>query len=175
VEKNELLKAIEGLVFATGHDGVSVKQLAEVLQLDEKQVFSALRELQERYGDESRGMQIIRVADMYLMTTKPELAPYLEKFHQPSQSSTLSQAALETLAIIAYRQPITRADIEEIRGVKSEKPLQTLTSRGLIQEVGRRDAIGRPILYGTTKRFLEQFGLNRLEDLPPLEELQQKT
>jgi len=173
VEKNELLKAIEGLVFATGHDGVSVKQLAEVLQLDEKQVFSALRELQERYGDESRGMQIIRVADMYLMTTKPELAPYLEKFHQPSQSSTLSQAALETLAIIAYRQPITRADIEEIRGVKSEKPLQTLTSRGLIQEVGRRDAIGRPILYGTTKRFLEQFGLNRLEDLPPLEELQQ--
>lgn len=175
MEKNELLKAIEGLVFATGHDGVSVKQLAEVLQLDEKQVFSALRELQERYGDESRGMQIIRVADMYLMTTKPELAPYLEKFHQPSQSSTLSQAALETLAIIAYRQPITRADIEEIRGVKSEKPLQTLTSRGLIQEVGRRDAIGRPILYGTTKRFLEQFGLNRLEDLPPLEELQQKT
>jgi len=175
VEKNELLKAIEGLVFAAGHDGVSVKQLAEVLQLDEKQVFSALRELQERYGDESRGMQIIRVADMYLMTTKPELSPYLEKFHQPSQSSTLSQAALETLAIIAYRQPITRADIEEIRGVKSEKPLQTLTSRGLIQEVGRRDAIGRPILYGTTKRFLEQFGLNRLEDLPPLEELQQKT
>ncbi len=174
MENHELVKIVEGLVFAAGHDGVSIKQLAETLQTDQQQVSSALHELQKRYSDESCGLQMIQVADAFLMTTKPELAPYLEKFHEPSQSTALSQAALETLAIIAYRQPITRADVEEIRGVKSEKPIQTLLNRGLIQEVGRRDAVGRPILYGTTKRFLDQFGLNRLEDLPPLEQRKQE-
>jgi segregation and condensation protein B len=154
---------------------VTAKQLAELLQVDEASLLRVLHALQERYRDASSGLQIVQAADAFYMTTKPELAPYLEKVRQPSSTASLSQAALETLAIIAYRQPITRIDIEDIRGVKSEKPIQTLLNRGLIQEVGRREGVGRPILYGTTKRFLEQFGLNRLEDLPPLEQLERDT
>jgi len=170
----ELMKIVEGIIFSSGYEGVTIKQLAELVQQDEASIWPIVHALQERYRDDSSALQIVQTADALYMTTKPELAPYLEKIRQPSSTPHLSQAALETLAIIAYRQPITRIDIEEIRGVKSEKPIQTLLSRGLIAEVGRREGIGRPILYGTTKRFLELFGLNRLDDLPPLETLEEE-
>ncbi|MFO7263678.1 MAG: SMC-Scp complex subunit ScpB [Bacillaceae bacterium G1] len=172
MQQQELLKIVEGIIFASGYEGVTVKQLCELLQLDEASVLALCHTLEERYRQEASGLQLVHVADAFYMTTKPELAPYLEKIRSSHTTTSLSQAALETLAIIAYRQPITRIDIEEIRGVKSEKPIQTLLNRGLIEEVGRREGVGRPILYGTTKRFLEQFGLNRLEDLPPLDSFQ---
>src|SRR5690625_5415644 len=108
--------------------------------------------------------------DIYHLTTKPEHSPYYKKFLATPQASRLSQAALETLAIIAYEQPITRIEIEEIRGIKSDHSVQTLLARYLIEEVGRRDTVGRPILFGTSKEFLIYFGLTSLDELPPLPE-----
>lgn len=115
-----------------------------------------------------RGLQIVQIAGNYQLATLPEHAPYFERLAYSPSRSSLSQAALEALSIIAYRQPITRVEIEEIRGVKSERAIHTLVNKDLIEEVGRADAIGRPILYGTTKAFLDYFGLASLDDLPDL-------
>jgi segregation and condensation protein B len=113
---------------------------------------------------------VIQLAGTYQLGTKKENSPYLKKLVESPHTSTLSQAALEALAIIAYKQPITRAEIEEIRGVKTERPLQTLAGKALIKEIGRAEGTGRAILYGTTKEFLDYFGLRSLEELPPLPE-----
>jgi len=117
---------------------------------------------------ENRGIILIQLAGTYQLATKKEHAIYLKRLVETPAQSTLSQAALETLTIIAYKQPITRLEIEEIRGVKADHVLQTLVAKGLVQEVGRADGPGRPILYGTTKEFLDYFGLKGLEELPPL-------
>jgi segregation and condensation protein B len=113
---------------------------------------------------------MIELAGTYQLATKKENAAYLKKLVESPNTNTLSQAALETLAIISYKQPITRIEIEEIRGVKTERPLQTLMSKGLIREVGRQNGAGRAILYGTTKEFLDHFGLKDLKELPPFPE-----
>ena len=171
MEDRKLKAALEGLLFVAGDEGLDVKQLADVLQLDQDVCRDLVDDLAADFKREQRGLQIVEIAGTYQMTTRPELAPYFEALAVSPDNASLSQAAMETLAIIAYKQPITRAEIEEIRGVKCEKPLRTLSSKQLIKEVGRAEGPGRPILYGTTSEFLVHFGLNGTEDLPPIEEL----
>ncbi|MFD2214185.1 MULTISPECIES: SMC-Scp complex subunit ScpB [Metabacillus] len=161
---------VEALLFASGDEGLSLKQLAMVLELEEQEVKDILSELSDSYKQKNRGIELVEVAGHYQLTTKKEHATYLKKLVESPGNASLSQAALETLAIVAYRQPITRAEIEEVRGVKTERPIQTLVSKILIKEVGRAEGTGRAILYGTTKEFLEYFGLKSIKELPPLPE-----
>ncbi|WNF38959.1 SMC-Scp complex subunit ScpB [Bacillaceae bacterium IKA-2] len=167
---------IEGLLFVSGEDGIDEKQAADILQIERIWVKELLADLIEEYNhNQARGMQIVQLAGVYQLTTKQEHALYFKRLiHSPS-SATLSQAALETLAIVAYKQPITRTEIEDIRGVKSERPLHTLVVKLLIKEVSRAEGTGRPIIYGTTKEFLDHFGLKSLQELPPLPEIDSET
>ncbi|MEF3301863.1 SMC-Scp complex subunit ScpB [Paenibacillus sp. GYB003] len=162
----QIQSVIEGLLFAAGDEGLDAKQIADVLELQPHEVTGLLKQMTELFKREERGVQIVEIAGAFQMTTLPEHAPYFERLAQSPTRSSLSQAALETLAIVAYKQPITRIDIEQIRGVKADRALQTLTAKNLIVEVGRAEAIGRPILYGTTKSFLDYFGLAGLHELP---------
>jgi segregation and condensation protein B len=157
---------IEGLLFASGDEGLDAKQLAEVLELDPLLASDLVLELRDELKRTGRGIQIVEVAGAYQLTTLAEHAPYFERLAYSPSRSSLSQAALETLSIIAYKQPITRVEIEEIRGVKSDRALHTLGGKDLIEETGRAEAVGRPILYGTTKQFLDYFGLSSLRELP---------
>ena len=159
---------LEGLLFAAGDEGLSLKQIVSVLEVEEAIAIDTVHSLQKDYENENRGITIIELAGTYQLTTKKEHAPYLKRLVESPTSTTLSQAALETLAIVAYKQPITRTEIEEIRGVKTERPIQTLVAKALIKEVGRAEGTGRAILYGTTKEFLDCFGLKDLGELPEL-------
>jgi segregation and condensation protein B len=160
---------LESLLFAAGDEGLSLKQITAVLEVDELQANEIVTELQQDYEkDKNRGITIVQLAGVFQLATKKEHADYLKKLVESPGTAHLSQAALETLAIVAYKQPITRAEIEEIRGVKTERPLHTLSSRALIKEVGRAEGTGRAILYGTTKEFLDYFGLKNISELPPL-------
>ncbi|MBV7507190.1 SMC-Scp complex subunit ScpB [Bacillus sp. sid0103] len=162
---------LESLLFAAGDEGLSLKQLAEVLEVSEIQANEIIEDLKKEYDrDVNRGVMIVQLAGTYQLATKKENASYLKKLVDSPHTSTLSQAALETLAIIAYKQPITRAEIEEIRGVKTERPLHTLMAKALIKEIGRAEGTGRAYLYGTTKEFLDYFGLKSIEELPQLPE-----
>jgi segregation and condensation protein B len=160
---------VESLLFAAGDEGLTMKQICEVLELDEIMAVQIMKELEEEYKENgNRGITLVQMAGAYQLVTKKEYSPYLKKLVESPHTSTLSQAALETLAIIAYKQPITRMEIEEIRGVKTDRPLHTLVGKALIKEVGRVEGAGRAYLYGTTKAFLDYFGLKNIEDLPPL-------
>jgi len=162
---------VESLLFAAGDEGLTLKQISLVLEVEEVQAETIMKELKEDYlNDCMRGITIVELAGTFQFATKKEHAVYLKKLVTSSSNTTLSQAALETLAIIAYKQPITRMEIEEIRGVKTERPLHTLAAKGLIKEVGRAEGAGRAYLYGTTKEFLDYFGLKRIEELPKLPE-----
>jgi len=162
----EMKSAIEGILFVSGDEGIDAKSIAEVLEIDVHLAHELILDLKKDHIQSDRGVQIVEVAGAYQLTTLPVHAPIFEKLaHSPSRS-TLSQAALETLSIIAYKQPLTRIDIEEIRGVKSDRALHTLIAKDLIREVGRAEAVGRPILYGTSKQFLEYFGLKSIDELP---------
>ncbi|GHH98132.1 SMC-Scp complex subunit ScpB [Neobacillus kokaensis] len=162
---------LESLLFAAGDEGLTLKQIAEVLEVDELEANEIIEDLNREYAEnEKRGVIIVQLAGTYQLATKKENADYLKKLVDSPNTSTLSQAALETLAIVAYKQPITRAEIEEIRGVKTERPLHTLMAKALIKEAGRAEGTGRAYLYGTTKEFLDYFGLKSLEELPKLPE-----
>ena len=162
---------LESLLFAAGDEGLSLKQLAEVLEVDELHASEMIEDLRQEYDrDDKRGIMIVQLAGTFQLATQKENAAYLKKLVDSPHTSTLSQAALETLAIIAYKQPITRAEIEDIRGVKTERPLHTLMAKVLIKEAGRAEGTGRAILYGTTKEFLDYFGLKNLKELPQLPE-----
>ncbi len=162
---------VESLLFAAGDEGLSLKQIAEVLEIDEIMAESIVKDLFAEYNEnEERGIMLVELAGTYQLATKKEFSPYLKKLVESPHTSALSQAALETLAIIAYKQPITRVEIEEIRGVKTERPLHTLMAKALIKEVGRAEGAGRAKLYGTTKEFLDYFGLKSIEELPELPE-----
>lgn len=162
----KLKTIIEGLLFMAGDEGLNKRQLADILEIDADLASDLVYDLQRDLEREGRGVQISEVAASYRLTTHPEHAPYFERMAYTPTRSQLSQAALETLSIVAYRQPITRIAIEEIRGVKSDRAIQSLVSKDLIEEVGRAEAIGRPILYGTTKSFLDYFGLPSIRELP---------
>ncbi|MEH7120384.1 SMC-Scp complex subunit ScpB [Neobacillus vireti] len=162
---------LESLLFAAGDEGLTLKQLSEVLEVDELHASEMIEGLRQEYDrDHKRGIMIVQLAGTFQLATKKENAAYLKKLVDSPHTSNLSQAALETLAIIAYKQPITRAEVEEIRGVKTERPLHTLMAKVLIKEVGRAEGTGRAILYGTTKEFLDYFGLKNLKELPKLPE-----
>ncbi|WP_200759871.1 SMC-Scp complex subunit ScpB [Effusibacillus dendaii] len=167
MDYKEVKSIIEGLLFVSGSEGMEAKQIAEIIEIDVEEAVDICHDLAADFRREGRGLQIVEVAGTFQMTTLPEHAPYFEKLAYQPQQASLSQAALETLAIIAYKQPITRSEIEEIRGVKSERGINNLMAKKLIQEVGRTEGPGRPILYGTTKEFLDYFGLGSLKELPP--------
>jgi segregation and condensation protein B len=160
-----LLSMIESLLFVSS-EPVQVNHLAEALNVPLDQVEAALTELKD--GSTSRGLRLQRKGERVQLTTRPEVAPYIEKFLGLDLSSRLSKPALETLSIVAYQQPVTRAQIEQVRGVNCDGVLSTLLTKGLIEETGRLETAGRPIQYGTTFAFLQHFGLRGLEDLPAL-------
>jgi segregation and condensation protein B len=162
---------LEALLFAAGDEGLSLEQIASVLEVSKFEAREIIEKLQDDYQEELRGINIVEMAGVFQLATKKIHATYLKKLVESPTNHTLSQAALETLAIISYKQPVTRSEIEAIRGVKIDGPLQKLVSRLLVREVGRVDAIGRPILYGTTNEFLDYFGLKALEELPELPSL----
>lgn len=162
----DLVPFIEAILFVAD-EPVSVERLAATLMVDQDMVEQALDILRGHCA--SRGVRLQRKGHRVQMVTAPETAEVVERFLGLDVTSRLSPAALETLAIVAYRQPITRAEVDAIRGVQSDSVLRTLVSRGLIEEVGRLEQAGRPILYGTTFEFLQYFGLEDLSQLPPLE------
>ena len=166
--KQERLGILEGLLFAVGDEGISTQQLEYVLEVNEVEIKSLLIELRERYASISSGIDIIEVAGVYKMTTKKDHAIYLKRLIQNPNQRGLSNAALEVLAIIAYRQPITRHEIENIRGASSDNVLRKLLTFSLIEEAGRLEGPGRPILFRTTDDFLDYFGIKTLEELPEL-------
>jgi segregation and condensation protein B len=158
----QLLAALEAVLFMAA-EPITSAELAEILEVAPADVAQLATRLDDQYS--GRGIQIQRVAGGYQVCTRPEYGPYVAKLHKPERFR-LSRAALETLAIVAYKQPITRPEIEAIRGVNSDSPVDTLTQYELICEAGRKDSPGRPVLYRTTDNFLGQFGLNSVEDLP---------
>ena len=160
---------LEALLYAAGDEGLTRKQLMSVLEVDESVLLDIMSSVKEEYQKQERGIELIEYADSYMLLTKKEYSMYLKKLVE-TPSKGLSQAALEVLAIVSYKQPITRSEVEEIRGVKSERVLHSLVAKALLCEVGRADGPGRAILYGTTPTFLEQFGLKALDELPPLPE-----
>lgn len=160
-------RLLEALLFVAW-EPAPVKRLAEALGLEPKFTQELLLELQETYV--GRGFQLVEIAGGWQFLTQPEAAPYIERLYKP-RAQQLSKAALETLAIVAYRQPVTRAEIDNIRQVKSDAMLAKLMEKTLVKEVGRLDAPGRPILYGTTQEFLAAFGLVSLQELPPLADI----
>ena len=160
---------IEALIFASS-EPISSKLISEIIGIDEHTVKQLISDLMEDYRRTKKGIQIIEVGNGYQYCTHPECAPYLEKLQKVPRNVGLSQAAIETLAIIAYKQPITKAEVESLRGVSIESPLATLNDKGLIEEAGRKDAPGRPILYRTSSKFLRYFGLNSLNELPRIPE-----
>lgn len=159
---------IEAMLFATG-EPLKPERLSELLDIPLEHVLEMLRELQADMEQPDRGLCLLQVAGGYQICTKPDLATVVEKL-AVHQDARLSPAALETLSIIAFKQPVTRQEVEYIRGVQSDGVINTLLERRLIKEVGRKDTIGRPILFGTTDEFLSCFGLNSLDELPVLPE-----
>lgn len=161
-------KTIEAFLFLS-EEPVKTERLAVVISTNPEEAAVLVSELKEELISTDRGIQIFETAGGYQMGTLPQLAPYLEKAFSEDVSSNLSNAALEALAIIAYKQPVTRIEIESIRGVRSEHVLENLLKRKLIRISGRKEGPGRPLLYCTTVDFLKYFGLKELGDLPPLE------
>lgn len=166
--KNVQKGAIEAMLFVSG-EPLTLREIAINLELTPKYVEDLLKELMESYNDKERGIKLINIDGAYQLVTKPEYSSYIQKLLKKNKRQSLSQASLESLAIVAYKQPITRIDIDEIRGVKSESAIQRLIEKDLIKEVGRLEVPGRPILYGTTEEFLRQFGLADLKELPSLD------
>lgn len=162
-------KHVEALLFASGNP-MSTKKIAQIVEMPEQHVELLVGQLILEMSADDRGLTITKVANGYQMCTKPELSTVVKKMAQ-IQDNKLSLAAMETLSIVAFKQPITKLEIESIRGVKVDKVLTKLLERQMIKEIGRKETIGRPIIYGTTDEFLKSFGLNDLKDLPPLTEL----
>ena len=159
---------LEGLLFIVGDDGITAAQAANALEISESRIVQLFENLQKKYLDDSYGIEIANYGGTYRFLSKAIVHPYAKKLFQLSKSNTLSQAALETLAIIAYKQPITRVEIEEIRGVGADMMLRKLEARDLIRVSGRSEAPGRPILYEVTEEFMDSFKLLSLDELPAL-------
>ena len=165
------ISVLEGLLFVAGDDGITLEEASYILELERSAVRQLLDELKKRLEDENSGLELLLTASHYKLVTKASLKSYIEKYAVSPYSSQLSQASLETLAIIAYKQPVTRVDIESIRGVQSSGSIQKLLLRDLIEEAGRLDTPGRPKLYKTTAYFMDYFGLESLDALPDASDL----
>ena len=159
---------LEGLLFVVGEEGLTLDQIEDVLKIEESEAKEWLFELKHDYEDESRGLRIDFLGNRFKLTTKYEHREYYQKLLENPETNTLSQAALETLAIIAYNEPVTRIQVDSMRGVGSTQIIRKLVAKGFIKEVGRSDLPGRPILYETTSEFLDYFGLSTIDDLPDM-------
>ena len=164
-DHQSLFAKIEAILFVSS-GLVSVYQIAKVLDLSESEVEAGLADLEEIYKQHGHGLRLMRIKTRVQLTTAPQMSGIIENFLGLETTSTLSQAALEALAIVAYKQPVTRPEVDVIRGVNSDGVLRTLLSKGLIEELGRAETPGRPILYGTSPEFLQYFGLETLDALP---------
>lgn len=168
MDNKEYLEIIEGMLFLAGDEGLSEKQVASILEIDKKKAVNLLDQLAENYASKTiQGIQIVNFGGRFKLSTNPNHFMYYQKMVEQT-SASLSNAALETLAIIAYNQPITRTRIEEIRGVGCDAMIRKLAAKALIKEVGREDTPGMPILYGVTDEFMDAFGLTSLDELPDL-------
>ncbi len=167
VEAGNLKGRIEAVLFVAG-EPVLFSDLARALRTDNRSLKQAIRELQDEYSFGQRGFDLRVFGSHVQLTSRALYSADVVHLLQPVQMQTLSQAAMETLAVIAYRQPVTKAEIEQIRGVRCDYSVQSLTAKGMICELGRKETLGRPILYGTTDTFLKHFGLSSISDLPPL-------
>lgn len=162
---------IEAVLFAMG-DSVEMSKLMHVLELQQKEIRQIIADMNEKYQQEERGIYIMELEDSYQLCTKPELYEYLIKVAKAPRKYVLSDTLLETLSIVAYKQPVTRLEVEKIRGVSCDHAINRLVEFNLIQELGRLDAPGRPLLFGTTEEFLRTFGVKSLGDLPTLNQEQ---
>ena len=168
-EGGNLAGRIEAILFVAG-EAVRVEDLSKALDAPIREVEDALIHLRDEYDFNQRGFSLKRYGDQMQLATRALYSQDVVRLLQPVQKQSLSQAAMETLAVVAYRQPVTRAEVEQIRGVKCDYSLQSLMNKELIAEVGRKEALGRPILYGTTDNFLAHFGISSLKELPPMPE-----
>lgn len=166
----DIISVIEAILFAAG-ESVPVARLSLILGLGEEEVIAAARELREKYENEQRGMRILQLDDRLQMCSAPEFAPYISKALEQRKPPMLSQPALETLAVVAYFQPVTRAYVEQVRGVDSSYTVSALCERGLIEECGRLEVPGRPAVFRTTDVFLRTMGISSLAELPPLPDM----
>ncbi|MCW6076148.1 SMC-Scp complex subunit ScpB [Clostridium sporogenes] len=169
-QKNKYKSIIESLLFMSG-EPINIKDLATILNCKQDKISLLLNEMKNNYASKDRGIKILIYNKAVQLVTKPENSIYVEKLLKTNIRQSLSQAALETLSIIAYKQPITRVAIDEIRGVKSDRAIYTLLEKNIIKECGRLEVPGKPILYGTTEEFLKFFGLDSIEAIPNLEDL----
>ena len=168
-DEGNLKGRIEAILFVAG-EAVSIRNLARALQIGENEIRSVLNEIRDEYDYAQRGFILKKFGDNVQLATRPLYSGDVVRLLQPVQQQSLSQAAMETLAVVAYKQPVTRAEVEQIRGVKCDYSLQSLINKGMIREAGRKDTIGRPILFCTTDEFLSHFGLEDLKELPPMPE-----
>ncbi|ADL51788.1 SMC-Scp complex subunit ScpB [Clostridium cellulovorans] len=171
-EESRLFSIIESLLFVSG-EPLNIKQISEIIECSYSKTLALLESYGEELSNSKRGIKLMMLEDNYQLVTKEENAEFIQRLLKTNSRQSLSQAALETLAIIAYKQPITRVDVDEIRGVKSDRAIYTLVEKKLIKESGRMDIPGRPILYATTDEFLRYFQLENLKQLPNLEELEE--
>jgi len=166
--QNKDVAKVEAFIFAA-EEPLSLRIIAKAVDLTKKECRECIKYIRKKYSSEEHGIILKEYNDKYIFKSKSEMASFIKEYYEKEREVKLSSAALETLAIVAYKQPVTRAEIEEIRGVKVEKTLLTLSKYNLIQELGRKDSIGNPILYGTTDQFLEHLDISDLSELPPLE------
>jgi segregation and condensation protein B len=171
MEREKAKAVIEAILFTMG-ESVEIGKLADTLEIEKKEVKNILDEMQLDYEDDERGIGLVYFEDAVQLCTKVEYYEYLIKLAQTPRKMTLSDSALETLSIIAYKQPVTRVEIEKIRGVSSDHAVNRLVEYGLVMELGRMDAPGRPLLFGTTEQFLRCFGIGSLEELPEIGAIQ---
>lgn len=168
----EIQAILEGVLFAAG-DAVELERLADIVDVDKRSLREILQKMTDSYNYERRGIHIIRMGDSYQLCTRTEYFEYISRLAEPPRKQNLSNAALEVLSIVAYKQPVTRSTIEHIRGVNCDYIVNRLIERNFIEEKGRLDAPGKPILFGTTQHFLRMFGVSDLKDLPDFETLGQ--
>lgn len=170
---NKTIKsAIESMMFVWG-EPLNIKDIADIFNVDKKEIYECCRELQEEYEQEGRGIVIREVNKSFQFVTRKQNMDYIERLCTPVRRRRLSQSALETLAIIAYKQPVTKGEIEAVRGIRCDRVIEGLRTKRLVAAVGRADTVGRPILYGTTDEFLKQFEFESLKDLPDIEDIEE--
>lgn len=174
LEGARLTGAIESVLFVTG-EPIPKVEIAKLFSLSALELSAALYELESEYESNSRGIKLFSTNDTVQLVTNPEYNDWLVRLLAPPQEKNLSDSMMETLSVIAYRQPVTRADIEAVRGVRCEYAVSQLLKQGFIKELGRKDVVGRPMLFGTTDAFLRRFGLHSLEELPPMPETEEET
>lgn len=162
---------LEGLLFVVGDDGLTMQQIKDIMSLNDDEAKELIMSLKEKYEKDNRGIRINFLGNTFKLTTKKEHKEYYQKLIENPETNVLSQSALETLAIIAYNEPITRLMVDEIRGVSSREMIKKLVAKGLVKEVGRSELPGRPILYQTTSEFLDYFGLASKDELPKFDNI----